>query len=294
MYIITPGGKPISLGTIADIRYALSPVKIERQDQQRVSTVGISVGGQHLGTVLKVVPTVLKRDVSIPPQFYYKVGGTAEDFIESFQLLGLALLISILLVYMVMASQFESLFEPFIILFSIPLALSGVFAALLLTNTSLSIMGFIGIIMLAGIVVNNAIVLVDFIKQLRDEHGMGILEACAEAGRVRLRPILMTAATTIFGMIPMSLGLGEGAENWAGLGRVVIGGLFTSTFLTLFVVPTLYAMLTLWAQKRREKRAAKRAGGATTSSLPELGMDEAYQGANSYMPPSVPSSPHEQ
>jgi HAE1 family hydrophobic/amphiphilic exporter-1 len=262
LYIITPAGSPVPLGSIADIRYALSPVKIERQNQQRVTTVSVSVARAHLGSVVKAVPEAIKRHVAIPPTFTYRIGGTAEDFIESFMFLGLALLVSVILVYMVMASQFESLFEPFVILFSIPLALVGVFAALLVTDTSLSVMAFVGIIMLAGIVVNNAIVLVDFIKQLRDEHQMGILEACLEAGRVRMRPILMTAATTIFGMLPMALGLGEGAENWVGLGRVVMGGLFSSTFLTLLVVPTLYAMLALWGERRKARKQAKQAARA--------------------------------
>lgn len=259
LYVVTPTGKSVALGSIAQIRYALSPVKIERQDQQRVSSVLVTVGRKNLGAVLAKIQALMKDKIQLPPSFTYKIGGQAEDFIESFQMLGLALLISILLVYMVMASQFESLFEPFVILFSIPLSLVGVFGILLITDTSLSVMAFVGIIMLAGIVVNNAIVLIDFIKQLREQEGYAILDACLEAGRVRLRPILMTAATTIFGMLPIALGLGEGAENWLGLGRVVMGGLFSSTFLTLLVVPTLYAMLALWYERRLEKKAAKRA-----------------------------------
>ncbi|TNE51720.1 MAG: efflux RND transporter permease subunit [Deltaproteobacteria bacterium] len=252
--ISTPAGKTIPLSSIADVRYTLRPVKIERLDQQRVATVHVSVNGGNLGKVTTAIRARMAK-FQMPSNFSYKVGGQAEDFAASFLWLAVAFFVAIALVYMVMAGQFESYFEPFIILFSIPLSLIGVILALLLTQTPLSIMGFVGIIMLVGIVVNNAIVLLDFIKQNRADHNTPVLEACLEAGRVRLRPILMTAATTIFGMLPLALGLGDGAENWIALGRVVIGGLLTSTFLTLFVVPTLYASMTLFFEKHRQNKA---------------------------------------
>ena len=246
------------LSSIATIRYALSPVKIERQDQQRVATVMIGLKSRDMGGVIRKIREVMEKKVVLPSNFYYKIGGQAEDFIASFQWMGIAFLISVLLVYMVMASQFESLFEPFVILFSIPLSVVGVILGLLATNTSLSVMGLVGIIMLVGIVVNNAIVLIDFIKQKREAQEISVVDACKEGGRVRLRPILMTAATTIFGMIPLALGYGEGAETWAAIGRVVIGGLLTSTLLTLFIVPVLYTSFTLFFEKRRAKREEKR------------------------------------
>jgi HAE1 family hydrophobic/amphiphilic exporter-1 len=247
--VFTPTGKSVPLSSIADIRYGRSLVTIERQDQNRISTVFVSVTDRGLATVIQDIRDAMEREVTMPPGFYYKIGGQAEDFLDSFKWLAVAFLASIILVYMVMASQFESLFEPFVILFSIPLAIIGVLLALLITNTNLSVMAFVGVIMLVGIVVNNAIVLIDFIKQNREEHGTEIIEACILGGRVRLRPILMTAATTILGMLPLALGLGEGAETWMGLGRVVMGGLLTSTFLTLYIVPTLLASFTIFADK---------------------------------------------
>ncbi len=259
LLIATPRGKTVPLSSIATIRYALSPVKIERQDQQRVATVLVSLKSRDMGAVVAKIRHVMETKVNLPSNFFYKIGGQAEDFIASFQWMGIAFLISVLLVYMVMASQFESLFDPFVILFSIPLSVVGVILALLLTDTSLSVMGLVGIIMLVGIVVNNAIVLVDFIKQERAKHEISIVDACLKGGRVRLRAILMTAATTIFGMVPLSLGIGEGSETWAALGRVVIGGLLTSTMLTLFIVPVLYSSFTLFFEKRRAKRVEKRA-----------------------------------
>jgi HAE1 family hydrophobic/amphiphilic exporter-1 len=172
--------------------------------------------------------------------------------------LGLALFVAIFLTYMIMASQFESLFDPFIILFTIPLSFIGVALALLLTGTDLSIMALIGVVMLVGIVVNNGIILIDYINQLRAE-GKELFEAVIEGGRVRLRPVLMTALTTILGMLPMALGLGESGESWAPLARVVMGGLTVSTALTLVVVPVIYIMLENFATWIRQKRAARAA-----------------------------------
>ncbi len=251
LLITTPTGKNVPLDTIADVKMALSPVKIERKDQQRVAIVGVNIVAGKMGAVVESVRNAMDTQVNMPAEFYYKLGGKAEDFITSFQWLGVAFLVSILLVYMVMASQFESLFAPFVILFSIPLSGIGVLLALILTNTPLSIMAVIGVVMLVGIVVNNAIVLIDFIIQIRQERDITVVDAALEAGRVRLRPILMTSATTILGMLPMALGLGEGAENWMGLGRVVMGGMISSTVLTLVVVPVFYCSLFLTYERIR-------------------------------------------
>ncbi|NLF46547.1 MAG: efflux RND transporter permease subunit, partial [Syntrophomonadaceae bacterium] len=165
----------------------------------------------------------------------------------SFGSLGVALLLAILLVYAVMAIQYESFFSPFIIMFSVPTALIGVVFGLLLTGRTLSVTAFIGLIMLVGIVVSNAIILVDYLNKLR-ERGMERDEAIIEAGRVRLRPILMTALTTILAMFPMALGFGEGGEMTAPLATVVVGGLIVSTFITLLLVPVVYSIFDDWGQ----------------------------------------------
>ena len=170
--------------------------------------------------------------------------------------LGLAALVAILLVYMVMASQFESLVDPFIILFTVPLSFIGVALALLVTGTNLNVMSLVGMVMLVGIIVNNGIVLVDYTNQLR-HAGMELFEAVEKAGRVRLRPVLMTALTTVLGLSPLSLGLGESGENWAPMARSVMGGMTVGTALTLLVIPVIYIITELrgqrikdWIQKR--------------------------------------------
>jgi HAE1 family hydrophobic/amphiphilic exporter-1 len=208
------------------------------------------VTGKDLGKVLEKLGTKLAA-YAWPADFSHAIGGQAEDFKESFMYLGLALLASIVLVYMVMASQFESLLHPFVILFTIPLALVGAVLALYLTGTTINVVEFIGLIMLAGIVVNNAIVLVDLVNQLRAE-GMARTEALMEAGRARLRPILMTTLTTALGLLPMVFGIfGEGAEVRAPMAITVIGGLLVSTFLTLIVIPVVYSLIDRkrWAER---------------------------------------------
>ncbi|HOA13976.1 MAG TPA: efflux RND transporter permease subunit [Myxococcota bacterium] len=196
--------------------------------------------------------TEVADKIQMPEGFSYKVAGTAEDFQTSFKWMGIALMVSVLLVFMVMASQFESLREPFIIIFTVPLAAIGVVLMFVLTRSTIDVSALIGVIMLVGIVVNNGIIMVDAANQIREE-GHGRLRAIALAGRQRLRPVLMTSFTTMLGMVPMALGIGEGAETWAGMGKAVIGGLFTSTFLTLFVVPVMY---TVFARKelKHDKR----------------------------------------
>jgi HAE1 family hydrophobic/amphiphilic exporter-1 len=178
----------------------------------------------------------------MPTGLVARLAGQNEEMAVSFRSLQLALLLAVFLVYLVMASQFESLLHPFVIMFTIPLALIGAVFALWITGSTLSVVVFIGLILLAGIVVNNAIVLIDFINQLR-ERGMEKLEAIVEAGRSRLRPIMMTTLTTVLGLLPLALGLGEGAEVRAPMAITVIGGLTVSTMLTLLVIPVMYAVM---------------------------------------------------
>ncbi len=255
MPIVTTTGGIVPLDNVADIETRLGPTDITRLDQERYTTVSVTLkdkwvdenGKSHrkdLGAAIKKI-TGIADQYPMPEGFTYKVAGTAEDFMTSFLYLGLALMVSVLLVFMVMASQFESLREPFIILFTVPLASIGVVLMFVLTRSTLDMAAIIGVIMLTGIVVNNGIIMVDAANQIREE-GFSRLDAIAMAGKRRLRPVLMTSLTTILGMVPMALGIGEGAEIWAGLGKAVIGGLTIATLLTLFVVPIMY---TVFARK---------------------------------------------
>ena len=260
--IVTSGGDVILLETIADVELELGPTAIARRDQGRMTTLVCvladsyvdssgAVQGKDLGGAIGDVEAVLDQ-YEWPAGFTYDVGGAADDFSESFLYLGIALLVSVLLVYMVMASQFESLRQPFIILFTVPLAAVGVVALFAITGTTLDVASLIGVIMLVGIVVNNGIVMVDAANQLR-EQGLGRFEAIALASRQRLRPVLLTSLTTILSMVPMALEFGAGSEQWSGMARAVIGGLLAATALTLFVVPTIY---TLFAGKGAAKTRA--------------------------------------
>ncbi|OGB98343.1 hypothetical protein A2V82_13650 [candidate division KSB1 bacterium RBG_16_48_16] len=260
--LMTPVGKQVPLRAIARVDYDKAPKEILREDQERIVRVDIDISGRDLQSVTRDVKKALSQ-VTIPNDFRIEIGGVAEEQQESFMYLGIAMLVALLLVYMVMASQFESFIDPFIILFTIPLSIIGVALALVITNTTLSVMALIGMIMLVGIVVNNGIVLVDYINQLR-ERGKDLLEAVYEAGKIRMRPVLMTALTTILAMAPLALGLGESGENWAPMARSVMGGLMVATALTLNVVPVIYVVLELLGEKiksrlkvRREARLAK-------------------------------------
>jgi len=236
--IMTPTGAQIPLRALATIDYTRAPREIVREGQERIVTLDLDVSGRDLrGVTADVKKTV--NSVAMPQDFRTEIGGSAEDLQESFMYLGIALMVAILLTYMVMASQFESLVDPFTILFTIPLAMIGVALGLILTGTKLWVMALVGVVMLVGIVVNNGIVLVDKINQLRHE-GMELEAAIHEAGRVRMRPVLMTAMTTILGMFPLALGLGESGEIWAPMGRSVMGGMIVSTVLTLIIVPIIY------------------------------------------------------
>lgn len=241
-------GKIIPLENVVDIKQTFSPNQLERKYQQRIVHVTANTSGRDLGSIASEIEDKISQ-LKIPEEFSVQLKGSRLEQREAFQTLFFALGLAILLVYMVLASQFASLLHPFLIMFSVPLGFIGVIWALYLTGNTLSVVSFIGIIMMVGIVVSNAIILVDCINRLRKE-GIELKEAVIQAGRIRLRPILMTSLTTVFGLIPMALGLGEGAEANAALAIAVIGGLTVSTFLTLVFIPTLYVIVESWRASR--------------------------------------------
>ncbi|MFT4605371.1 MAG: HAE1 family hydrophobic/amphiphilic exporter-1 [Rhodothermales bacterium] len=240
--IVNPeSARPISLSSIAELDVGIGPSEIRRVSQQRVALVTANLQYGDLGAAADELASVV-ASVATPRGISVRVAGQNQEMGDSFRSLIMALLLAMFLVYLVMASQFESLLHPFVIFFSIPLAAVGAIFALWVTGSTVSVVVFIGLILLAGIVVNNAIVLVDLINQLR-EGGMDKLSAIVEAGGQRLRPILMTTMTTTLGLIPMAIGFGEGSEIRAPMAITVIGGLVVSTMLTLVVIPTMYAVL---------------------------------------------------
>jgi len=241
LFVANPRGEQIPLSNIVRVRQGVAPTSVLRRDQQRVVNISVTVQGRSLGEVAREVEERL-GEIKMPTDFSYEIGGSAEDMRASFKWMGVAFAGAALIVYMVMASLYESFMAPFIIFLTIPLAVVGVIVILFATGTSLSVVAFIGVIMLAGIVVNNSIVLVDYINQLR-ERGHSLRDAVVEGGKTRLRPILMTALTTILALTPLALGLGSGGESWSPMARSVIGGLAASTLLTLFVIPVIYTYL---------------------------------------------------
>ena len=250
--IKTTTGKFIKLGNVAKITQEVGPLEIERRDQERLVSVGANVYGRSIGKVAADLKEKMKR-LEIPSGFIVRFAGDVEEQRTAFGDLGILLMLGILLVYMVMAAQFESLLDPFVIMFSVPFAFVGVVWALLLTNITLSIMSFIGLIMLMGIVVNNAIVLVSYINILR-ARGYSMMDAVTLGGKNRLRPVLMTTFTTLFAMLPLALSRGEGAEMWNPLGITIIGGLSVSMLITLILVPTLYAIVEQRVRKNNHNK----------------------------------------
>ena len=237
--IVNPGGPvPIPLAVVADLTINEGPSEIRRVDQQRTALITANLRDADLATVSRDIVTALDG-LEFPAGFTYVVAGQNKEMQTSLNSLLLAFALALFLVYIVMASQFESLLQPLLIMATVPLALVGVILVLWLGGIPVSIMVFLGLIILAGIVVNNAIVLIDYINTLRD-RGLPLEEAISEAGRARLRPILMTTLTTVLGLVPMALGLGEGAEIRAPMAITVVVGLSASTLLTLVVIPTLY------------------------------------------------------
>ena len=254
----TPQGQLINADSVVRMQRQEGPVEIERIDQERIVYVSGTIGERDLGSIVADLDEKLK-EIARPPGYEFRFGGEYEEQVKAFNDLMFAAILALILVYMVMAAQFESLRDPFIILFSIPLAAIGVVTMLVLTNTTFNMQGFLGIIVLVGIVVNNAIVLVDYTNLLRREHGYSIREAVITAGGRRLRPILMTTITTVLGLVPMALGIGEGSELQVPLARVVIGGLTTSTLITLVFIPVVYSVL--------EERTETARSGATAAGL---------------------------
>jgi HAE1 family hydrophobic/amphiphilic exporter-1 len=236
----TPTGQVVPAKNVLLVNREAGPVQIQRKNMERVTSVNAEIE-VPLSDAVKNVEARLGQ-LRVPPDFSVGFGPELEEQARSFAQLRLVLILAVLLVYAVMASQYESLRDPFIIMFSVPVAAIGVVLSLLLTGTSFSMQAYIGIIMLAGIVVSNAILLVDYINTLRRRDGMELRDAVELGGRTRLRPILMTSIATMLGLVPMAIGIGEGGELQAPLARVVIGGLLTSTMVTLVLVPAIYTL----------------------------------------------------
>jgi len=240
--IVNPGSAfPVPLSAVADVQLSVGPAEVRRLGQERVAVVSANLAHGDLGTAIATLQNIVD-DVALPVGTTAFLSGQSEDMSDSFRSLQFVLLLAIFLVYLVMASQFESLVHPFVILLTIPLAVIGAVWALWLTGTTVNVVAYIGLIMLAGIVVNQSIVLIDAVNQAR-ERGLAKREAIIEAGKLRLRPILITKLTTILGLLPMALGLGEGAEVRAPMAITVIGGVLLTTFLTLLVIPVVYSVL---------------------------------------------------
>ena len=240
--IVNPtSDRPVTLDAVADVVVSEGPSEIRRVAQDRVAIISANLGYGDLGAAALEANSIVSK-IPMPAGISTIVSGQSEEMEDSFQSMKFALALAVFLVYLVMASQFESLIHPFVILFTIPLALVGAVLALFVTGTTINIVAFIGVIMLAGIVVNNAIVLVDLINQLQIQ-GKERIEAILEAGTARLRPILMTSLTTTLGLLPMAMGFGEGSEVRTPMAITVIGGLAVSTLLTLVVIPVVYSLM---------------------------------------------------
>ncbi len=250
-------GRPVKLAEVGSVREEFTVPSIERENRQRVVTVQSTLGdGVALGDVLTEVRAML-ADYELPDGVDVEIGGTVEDQADTFSDILTLFILIVILVYIVMATQFESLKFPFIIMFTIPFAFTGVFLALWMTSTPLSLIALIGAIMLVGIVTKNGIVMVDYMNLLV-ERGSTVFEAVIAGGKSRLRPVLMTSFTTILGMVPLAIGSGAGSETWKPMGISVIGGLTFSTILTLFVVPVLYAIMVDRALRKEREKALKR------------------------------------
>jgi HAE1 family hydrophobic/amphiphilic exporter-1 len=247
--IANQAGQIIRLGEIAQIKEYWAPPSIERKRKERIVTVSFTPYKRSLTDIQTDVQNAID-ETSMPAGVMVQISGAIKEQMESFMDIALLLVISLILVYLIMASQFESLKMPFIIMFSIPFAFSGVAIGLFLTNTTLSVISGIGAVMLIGIVVKNAIVLVDFINLMR-ERGNELYEAIAISGRSRLRPVIMTSATTILGMLPLAMSTGAGSELWSPMGVAIIGGLVFSTLVTLVLVPVVYAIFAKHGERNK-------------------------------------------
>jgi len=240
VYVSTPAGDQVCLANFAQIQEGLGPNRIERKDQARYITVSAQVRGRDIGSVARDVEAAIRK-IPTPPGFSYKIGGAEEQRREAFRLLIWAVGLGMVLVYMVMASQFESYRDPFIIFLSVPFGIVGVIMVLALTGLAMSIVTFIGLILLIGLVVNNGIVLISYIGILR-QRGCDAYTAIMEGGRSRLRPILSTTLTTLLGLAPLVISRGAGSEVWGPFAIASIGGMTLSTLITLVMMPTLYSI----------------------------------------------------
>ena len=256
--IVSPTGQVVPLGALARSDENVSPTSIGRENQQRIMRINAGIDGRAFGEVAPEVEAALAR-LELPDGFTVNLGGELEEQREVFTSLMIGVGLALFLVFTVMAVQFESLTQPLIIMSAVPFSLIGVLLALALTATTFNMNSFLGLIVLVGIVVNNAIVLVDYINLKRREDGLDLVQAIVVSGSRRLRPILMTTLTTALGLLPLALGLGEGSEIQAPLARVVVGGLLTSTAITLLFVPCLYLLIERRRLARRARRAARRA-----------------------------------
>lgn len=239
--VINNRGEPVVLRNVLVSESQEGPTQIERKDQERIISIRANFTGRDMGSVISDIRTQL-RSIPIPKDFSIQFGSDYEEQQKSFRELMIGCIMAIVLIYMVLAGQYESFKDPFIILFSIPMALIGVTVIMILFNTTFSMYAFIGAIIMAGIVVKNAILLVDYTNQLVQIHGMELYEAISLGGARRLRPIIMTTLATVLGMLPLSLGLGEGGETQVPMARVVIGGLLSSTLITLVLIPVVYSI----------------------------------------------------
>ena len=250
-------GRGVRIKDVGTVIETLTPPSIQRKNRERLITVsGVVANGVVLSDAVTDTDTIL-AETDIPSELAIEIGGSYEDQQDMFADLIMLLAMIIILVYIVMASQFESFMSPFVIMFSIPFAFVGVLLGLWITGTPLGTMGMIGILILMGIVVKNGIVLIDYTILMR-ERGKSIAESSVIAAKSRLRPILMTTLTTVLGMIPMAIGQGEGSEMWRSLGMVVAWGLSISTLVTLVIIPTVYASMASWQERRAARKAAKK------------------------------------
>lgn len=244
-------GEAVRVKELGKVVERFAPPTIERKDRERIVTVSAVISGEALGNVVNAGNAIIDK-MDIPSDVTIQVAGSYEDQQDSFRDLGTLAILIVVLVFIVMAAQFESLTYPFIIMFSLPFAFSGVLMALFFTKSTLSVMSLLGAIMLIGIVVKNGIVLIDYITLCR-ERGLAVLNSVVTAGKSRLRPVLMTTATTVLGMIPMAIGGGQGSEMWSPMAIAVIGGLTVSTILTLILIPTLYCVFAGTGIKHQRK-----------------------------------------
>ncbi|ASS75138.1 hypothetical protein CIG75_09195 [Tumebacillus algifaecis] len=251
--ISSPLNSTVTLGSISEIRLVQGPSSISRYNNLRELTVEADYIGRDLGHVMDDIRERLSRNLSLPAGYSIEYGGESEQMNDAFHKLEGALVLAIVLVYMVMAAQFESFFYPFIIMFSVPVTLVGVVFGLLITGRSLGVGAYIGLIVLVGIVVNNAIILIDYVNRLR-RRGLDRMQAVLQAGPIRLRPILMTAGATVLGVLPASFGLGEGAEIQAPLATVILFGLTFSTLITLVLIPVVYLSFDMWLERWKARR----------------------------------------